>query len=198
MVEKLNDFSWSSHRGYISTAEKWQWLHSDFLLGMLSSKKANQRSAYLDFIFQDEPEEIERFYSLKKLSSVLGGDSFKEWLQEQFGYLRFQKEIPESRSLAPAPDKIIDLVCDNYKITKEQLMRSRRGRENQPRDVAIYLVRRYSGETLAATGVHFGLENYSTVSSAVERIKARREEDSSLRMTLIQLENTLKKGQQPT
>jgi REP element-mobilizing transposase RayT len=195
VAEKLDDFSWSSHRAYISSAKKWQWLYSDSLLGMLSTKKGKRRSAYLDFVSQDDAEEIEQFYSSKKLSSVLGGDAFKEWVKEHFGHFRLHKEIPESRALAPPPEKIIDLVCTHFKIKKKQLMISKRGRENLPRDVAIYLVRRYSGETLTDVGSHFGIENYSTVSSAVQRIKTRRTDGASLQETLSTLEKGLKKGQ---
>jgi hypothetical protein len=187
IVENLKDFSWSSHKGYISKAKKWQWLHSEFLLSMLSVKKTKHRSAYLDFVSQDEPEEIERFYSLKKLASVLGGESFKEWLREQFGDLQFYKEIPESRILAPAPEKIIKIVCAHFRIRKKEIMNSRRGRENLPRDVAIYLVRKYSGDTLVEIGSHFGIDNYSTVSSVVERIKARKKNSDSLQKILSQL-----------
>jgi hypothetical protein len=198
VAAKLDDFSWSSHRAYISGAKKWQWLYRDFLLGMLSTKKGKRRLAYLDFVSQDDAEEMEQFYSAKKLSSVLGGDSFKEWVKEHFGHLRLHKEIPEARTLAPSPEKIIDLVCTHFKIKKKQLMISKRGRENLPRDVAIYLVRRYSGGTLTDVGSYFGIENYSTVSSAVQRIKARGTDGAFLHETLSTLEKGLKKGQQQT
>jgi REP element-mobilizing transposase RayT len=198
IVDNVGDFLWSSHRGYISQSEKWQWLHKDFLLAMLSPAKTECRRNYLDFIVQEEPEEIERFYSLKKLASVLGGESFKEWLVEEFAHLRSQREIPDSSALSPAPDKIITLVCDHFTVKLKELMHSRRGQENLPRDVAIYLVRRHSGETLTGVGSYFGLKNYSTVSSAVERIKTRKKNDPSLRQTLRKLNKAVTKGQKST
>jgi hypothetical protein len=33
---------WSSHMGYISKAEKWNWLHKNFVLSMLSKIKDEQ------------------------------------------------------------------------------------------------------------------------------------------------------------
>jgi chromosomal replication initiation ATPase DnaA len=63
-------------------------------------------------------------------------------------------------------------------------MQSRRGVENVPRDMAIYLTRRYCRKSLVEFGEHFGLSNYSTVSSAVERIKARKNNDRDLRQDL--------------
>ena len=198
IAKKLNDFAWSSHQGYISKAKKWEWLHKDFLLSMLSSKKSRCRSAYIDFVSQGEPEEIERFYSLKNLPSVLGSDSFKEWVKEKFNHLRFQKEIPESRELAPPPENIIAIVCDHFKVKKEQIAISKRGTENLPRDVAIYLVRHHSRDTLSSVGRHFEISNYSTVSSVVERIKARKNKDRSLQKHMERIEEKLFKGQRQT
>ena len=165
---------------------------------MFSQKKSKRKSVYIDFISLSEPEEIERFYSLKNLPSVLGGDSFKERVKEKFDHLRFHKEIPGSRELAPSPEKIIALVCDHFKVKKEQLAISKRGTENLPRDVAIYLVRRHSRDTLSGVGRHFEISNYSTVSSVVERIKARKDNDRSLQKHLKKIEGKLSKSQQHT
>ena len=198
IAKKMNDFAWSSHQGYISKAKKWEWLHKDFLLSMLSSKKSRCRSVYIDFVSQGESEELERFYSLKNLPSVLGSDSFKEWVKEKFNHLRFQKEIPESRELAPSPEDIIAIVCDHFKVKKEQIAISKRGTENLPRDVAIYLVRHHSRDTLSSVGRHFEISNYSTVSSVVERIKARKNKDRSLQKHMERIEEKLFKGQRQT
>jgi hypothetical protein len=104
IIENLSDFGWSSHQAYISKAKKWEWLHKDFLLFMFSQKKSKRKSAYIDFISLCEPEKIERFYSLKNLPSVFRGISVKERVREKFDHLRFHKEIPESRELAPSPE----------------------------------------------------------------------------------------------
>jgi chromosomal replication initiation ATPase DnaA len=75
--------------------------------------------------------------------------------------------------LAPSAENIIVLVCDHFKVKKEQIVTSKRGAENLPRDIAIYLVRHHSRDTLASVGRHFAISNYSTVSSAVERVKRK-------------------------
>ncbi len=191
ITKNINDFAWSSHLGYISNAKKWKWLHKDFLLAMISTAKSKRKSLYIDFVIQDEPEVIERFYSLKNLPSILGNDSFKEWVKEQFTHLLFKEEITKSRELAPSPEKIIALVCDHFKINKEQLTISKRGTENLPRDVAIYLVRYHCRDTLSRVGLHFGINNYSTVSSAVERVKLRMKRDIILQKHLKMIAKNL-------
>jgi chromosomal replication initiation ATPase DnaA len=161
---------------------------------MLCEKKSDQKTAYLDFVSLGEPKEIERFYSLMNLPSVLGSEYFKHWVKEKFKHLSCQDEIPRSRDLAPTADYIVSVVCEHFKVKKETLAVSKRGRENLPRDVAIYLVRLRSRETLAVVGQHFSIGKYSTVSSVVERIKARKDKDKTLRKHLEQISTTLNKS----
>lgn len=198
IAAKLNEYSWSSHQGYISKAKKWEWLHKDILLSMLSSKQNRQRAAYIDFVSLSDPEEIGRFYSMKNLPSILGGDSFKEMVKEKFDHLRLHREIPASRELARTPERVIGIVCDHFKVNKEQLLHSQRGTENLPRDIAIYLVRRHCRDTLVGVGRYFAIQNYSTVSSVVERIKVRMKNERSLQNHLKTLEKNLAKSQQQT
>ena len=198
ITDTLRDFEWSSHHGYLSQAEKWDWLHKDFLLSMLTARKSGRRAAYTDFVSGDAPEEIERFYSQKNLPSILGSAMFKEKMGNKFAQLRFQREVPASRELAPTPEKIIDLTCAHFRVRKNELLRSRRGTENLPRDIAIWLVRQKCRKTLAETGSHFAIEKYSTVSSAIERIKARKIHDRQLRHHLQALEKMISKSQKGT
>jgi len=39
LAEKLDDYNWSSHKGYITTGEKWNWLHKAFILSMFTEDK---------------------------------------------------------------------------------------------------------------------------------------------------------------
>jgi len=180
LVKKLDDFKWSSHKGYTSRAKKWHWLYKDFMLSLFSGKYGKARKAYIEYISQIESEEIDNFYSKKNLSSLLGDDNFKEWVKEKFQDLRFHQEIPESRILALNSKNIIDAVSRCFNIKEESLMKTRRGKENLPRDTAVYFLRMYSPETLAEVGRYFNISNYSTVSSIVERIKSRKSKDRAL------------------
>lgn len=198
ITASLQDFEWSSHHGYLTRDSKWDWLHKEILLSMLSTKESKRRSAYIDLVTNGSPDEIERFYTLKNLPSILGAESFKEWVSDAFNQYRFHEEIPESRTLAPSPVMVIDCVCEHFKVTREQLAVSRRGTENLPRDIAMYLVRLHCRELLDEIGRHFGITKYSTVSSGVERIKTRKKQDRSVQKHLGELERMLAKGQRQT
>ena len=141
IVENVDGFIWSSHKGYCSRAKKWDWLHKDFLLSMFSDNNSRAKKGYLGFMEQEESEDIEAFYSKKNLASILGDDAFKDWLKEKFQDLRLNPEIPASKELVFSGNMIRDMVCRSFKVDSDTIMVSRRGTENLPRDVAIYLQR---------------------------------------------------------
>ena len=38
--EKIkDDYLWSSHKGYLSVAKKWKWLHKEFIFSMLTKNR---------------------------------------------------------------------------------------------------------------------------------------------------------------
>ncbi len=196
IVNKLRDYIWSSHQEYLSDNQSYNWLFKEFLLNMLSGKNKNQEKAYIDFVSQNEPEQVEKFYATKNLPSLFGNETFKDWIKEKFTHLQLTRDIPESRQLTLSPEKIIQLTCRYFKVTKKQIFVSKRGQENLPRDTAIYLVRRHTQHTLSSIGTLFNISNYSTVSSAVERIKIRLKEDKALQKHLGVLGKKIIKSQQ--
>ena len=84
-----------------------------------------------------------------------------------------EKEIPESKKLCPEVIDIKRAVCRHYKIGEAELQKSRRGVENEARDLAIYLLRYIRSERLKKIGEEFNLNNYSSVSNAISRVKRR-------------------------
>lgn len=198
IVDTADDFTWSSHRGYMSGARKWDWLYKDYLLAMFSKKRNPAMKAYAEFIKEQVPEEIERFYDKKNLPSILGDDDFKEWIKDTFKNLRFSREIPESKALALDSETIRGLVCKEFGVENEMLMQLKRGTENPARDVAVYLQRKYCGQTLARLGKDYGMDNYSSVSSAYERVKTRLLKDRKMRTKIAKIEKILDKGQRKT
>ncbi len=198
IIKSLRDYSWSSHQGYLSRAGKWSWLQKEDLLSMLTSVKTKQKSSYTDFVSQGEPEEITAFYSLKNMPSILGSDLFKELIRDRFPDLMNNVEIPEAKAFAPVAEKVIQAVCGFYGLSRSELLLSRRGTVNLPRNVAIYLVRNKCRLTLPKIGREFGISNYSTVSSIIQKVKLRLARDKRLRKETEKIEKKISKGQKTT
>jgi len=90
---------------------------------------------------------------------------------------------------------IISEVSRYYKVKPNNLKAIRRGIENEPRDVAMYLIRFMRAEPLMRVGANFGLSQYSSVSSAVIRVKAKLQKDRKFKNRLQHIETNILKSQ---
>jgi len=173
IVAKLDDYEWSSHKGYVSKAKKWEWLHKNYILGIFSKNKRSQLISYKRFISSEESAELIYYYSKKNIPSILGDTVFVQLLKDRFLKKKKEKEIPESTKLCPEVIDIKQAVCAYYQIEETDLLMSRRGVENEARDFAMYMLRVIRSERLTKIGEEFNLSNYSSVSTAIERIKRK-------------------------
>ena len=173
IVAKLDDYEWSSHKGYVSKAKKWEWLHKNYILGIFSKDKRTQIISYKRFISSEESAELIHYYSKKNIPSILGDKIFVKLLKDSFLKRKKEKEIPESTKLCPEVIDIKQAVCAYYQIEETDLIMSRRGVENEARDFAMYMLRVIRSERLINIAEEFNLSNYSSVSTAIERIKRK-------------------------
>jgi putative transposase len=58
-------------------------------------------------------------------------------------------------------------------VNESVLGKSKRGVSNEPRNVVIYLARQLRTDGLETIGREFGLNRFSSTSSAIERVKRR-------------------------
>ena len=198
LVKDLNKYPWSSHKGYLSNAEKWNWLYRSFILQLFAKDRKEATNTYKKFVLMETPEEINRIFSQNKFPSMLGSESFVDKVKGRFFHKERHDEIPESRGLAPDAEKIKRVICNAYGIDKNSLLSSRRGILNEPRNVAVFLVRRLRGEKLEEIGRQFGIAKYSSVSSAIEKMKREMSVDRRLRLRVKNIEKTLRNSQQRT
>jgi REP element-mobilizing transposase RayT len=174
LVKTLKDYPWSSHHGYLQRSDAWKWLHVRPLLSKFSDDPAKARAEYRHFMAQDGDEAIEKVFSLKKLPAILGTAEFVQTIKDRFFTSKLSTEIPESKQLTPVTmEAIRENVCQAYGITEDALAASARGVTNTPRDISIYLARALRGDSLKHIGEYFEIEKYSTVASAIARVKSK-------------------------
>lgn len=187
---QVADYAWSSHKGYLSRARKWDWLFKQFLLGMFATKKAYNR-----FVLGEDSLEITKFYSKKNLPSIFGSADFSNWVKEKYYELKKHSEVPQSRQLAPTIPEIKAAVCRKFGVEEEVLAQTQRGQVNEPRNLAILLCRKLSGLKLTEICMEFGLGSYSSVSSVVIRTESLLEQSKQLRRLLDIIMADIRKGQ---
>jgi putative transposase len=160
IVDTLKEYPWTSHHGYLSKAARWDWLFKEPVLSKFSDDPVLARRGYRQSMAQDDSEEIERVFSLKKLPAVLGSREFLQDIKDRFFGEKLHHDVPESRFLAPLAEDILNAVCNEYGIPEEELYTSKRGTTNEPRSVAIFLLRSLRGETLPAIAERFGIRTF--------------------------------------
>jgi len=82
-------------------------------------------------------------------------------------------------------------VKEHFGIQEEEI-RTKGLKKNIPRQITIYLVRKYSDTGINNIGKYFGEIEYSAVSQTVGRLEKKRGRDSSLDKTIREIERILK------
>ena len=195
IVKDLDDYPWNSHIGYISKLKIWDWLYKEFILSILSDNNSQRIKLYRDFILQEDSREVLDLLDKSRWPFFWGSADFGDWIKEKFFKQKVHKDIPESIELAPEVGTIIEVVREYYGIEEEELKKSRRGQANEPRDVAIYLIRMLRRDTLEVIGREFSLNRFSSVSSVFQKMKARLKKDKSLQKKIEEIKNKAFKGQ---
>src|SRR4030042_4730711 len=160
------------------------------------NKKKYQKSRYQEFVSKKVPKDLSSKLEGKKWPSILGTNQFIKLVKEHFFPDKIDKEIPESLVLTPDKDDILTTVCEYYDISSiSKLLPSKRSVFNEPRNVAIYLMRRLRQDRLEEIGKNFQLNRHSSVNAAIERLKKEMKRNRSLKKRVAQLTELLTKRQ---
>jgi len=198
ITDNLRGYKWSSHRGYISEAKKWEWLYKDFIFKMFSDNKIKAKQVYRKFVRESDSEEIESIFSKLRLPVVIGTEHFKIWVKHTFYKQGRHQQVPDILNLAPEASEIISVVCNYYQIEEAHLFKSRRGFFNEPRNVAIYLIRLLRKDNLLSIAETFQMSGYSSVSSAIDRMKKEMKAQKKIRELIVQMKVEILKSQTNT
>ena len=195
MVKEMRDYKWSSYRGYLSYSKKWEWLHKEYIFSMITPKKKGRLKPFIEFMQDDDSQEVTSLFSKKNLPSIFGPESFITKIREKYYFIKTDYEIPESKSLAPSSDDIISAICGYYNVSFNELLVTRRGVFNKPRNVAIYLLRNIRGDNLNDIKNIFQINAYSTVSSIIQTVSKMNKFDRKFRQQIEAIKNNISKGQ---
>ena len=198
IVTTLKNYEWTSHKGYLSDDDAWAWLYREPVLKRFSNSLDEARSGYLRFMAQDDDEKVEQAFSRMNLPAFLGGKEFISKIKDRFFTAKTNREVPTAKHLAPSDREIMTAVLAVYEVEEATLFISRRGSTNEPRDVAIYLLRTLCGQPLQRIAESLSVRNYSTVSTTLTRVERRLAEDAEFKKRLEKVRAVLKKSQRET
>lgn len=121
--------------------------------------------------------------------AVLGRDRFVEWPRQKLHDADGDREVAQRVKIRPgvSMEAICQVVCRAYDVS-EEVLSARWSRDNDGRDVAIYLARRHSRQSLRVIGTYFGELSPSSVSVVHKRLSRRLSVESELQDSVQRLE----------
>ncbi|NVL90057.1 MAG: transposase [Desulfobacterales bacterium] len=180
MVEKPEDYPYSSYRAYISKAKE-DLVYRDLILGMVSNTKKDALYRYKKFVDRAIGAELEDPLKSVYGGMILGGTGF---IKEALSKLReedlHREDISHRRELIAAYrlEEVIDSICVYFDIPRDELP----GNKNREyRNIAIYLLRKHTGLTNKQVGQLVGNISYSAVSKAYQRFSEKLKKDKVLK-----------------
>jgi REP element-mobilizing transposase RayT len=182
MVDRLEDYVWSSYRSYIGISAKEEWLYLHEVYGQLNTNKpvVQEYQAYINEGQIDE--DLKAFYGRKRWDPIMGDERFCEGIKEFSGMETSEVAYNEKQRLRPGIGLIVETVSAYFQVSEQDIYQVKKGRgvKNQPRKLAMYLAQRIGGFRLNEIGEFFGLKGYGGVSSAIHMVKQALEQDAKL------------------
>jgi hypothetical protein len=128
LVRESDSYAWSSHRFYLRRSKVPEWLRIDEVMGELSSI-----AQFHEFVLAANDKALERFYKNGRRSPVLGDEEFRNGLMEK--PIRVDREHPRYERVAvrPSIDQVLKALGTRYGLMVEDLMKGKRGEDNEPR-----------------------------------------------------------------
>jgi putative transposase len=187
MVQSPEAYPWSSHRYYLAGRERPAWLETKEVLAQLGG----HRKTFHEFVLSGNEEALERFYRSGRQSPVLGGQEFIERLRKQMRKLTSEHPRYERRGIQASPEQVIERVAQWYNVARADVFRGRRGKDNEARRVAMYLVTRCCDQTLMETARIFGVGSYGSVGWSCHGVQLKMEKDKGFRAQIDRLFNDI-------
>lgn len=168
MAKEPGAYPWSSHRFYLRPEKAPGWVKVTAVLESFGSA-----AEFHDFVLSGNEESFAAFYTARRKEPVLGSQQFLE--QVRAVAKKFTRESPryELAAVRPTPQGVMKVVAEAYGADLGDLTAGGRGRENEARKVAMYLLKRCCDLTLEAIAEHFNVRSYKSAAWAYREVRDR-------------------------
>src|SRR5918999_92353 len=176
LVKMPEAYRWASHQYYFKAKGTPGWLDTKEVIEQIGG-----RQVFHEFVLSGNEPALSDYYQAKRQSPLLGSGRFLDRVR-RLGQ-RSTPEHPryERRIVQTMPERVIDEVMVQYRLAREGLFRAIRGRENEARKVALYLIKRCCDRTLPEIADYFGIGSYSTPSWSCRTVAAQMSREKNFR-----------------
>ena len=176
MVTMPQDYRWASHRYYVQAKGAPSWLNSQEAIEQIGG-----RQSFHEFVLSGNEESLKAYYEAQRHSPILGGEEFMERVRQPGAIVGREHPRYERQAVQAEPERVIREVVQHYRVTREEIFRGMRGRENEARKVALYLVKRCCDRTLPQIAQYFRIGSYSAVSWSCRAIQSKMAKEKKFR-----------------
>ncbi len=173
-VRNLEEYKWNSYLDYIGKGKSIiERLDISFILSRFNNDLSNAQKRYIRYVY----ENIEMRNPLEDSHKgiALGSTVFIEDIERRIRSIGPKREIRETKFAEVfAAAEIINKIVEVFDIEKKEIFRKRRG--NVLRQLALYLLKRFSDLSLKQIGELFNMD-YAAVSLAAKRYEKRIKND---------------------
>lgn len=179
-------YRWSSYRDYIGQRTTSAWLHTEFVLRYFGETKYKASTEYAAFVNSLLNQPYNNPLESVRPSGILGDDLFVERIKKNYVEKpKSDREVPGLRTLNNSSSRETEVG----EIESEAKKAFGKRFENS-KDIAIFLIHKYSGRKLKEIGNIFGL-SVSGVSSAVGRVEKKISRDLRFSQKVREIEDRL-------
>ena len=189
IVDDIEEYRWSSYLDYIGKRKSLEGLDTEFILGQFDEETEKARRKYKRFIFEniDMDNPLEESYR----GLAVGSERFIERIKEKINSIGKKREMVETRVAGTyGSEEIVGCIVKRFKIGKEEVLR--KGRGNIYRQMAMYLMKRYTMLSLKDIGGIFKID-YAGVSQSCRRFENLIERDRKVLKMKTDVEGDLKR-----
>jgi hypothetical protein len=182
MVDKPEQYQWSSYLDYIGREHRAPWLVTDFILSYYGQKTSAAQRNYLKFVEAKVGQKYKSPFVKVVGSTILGDEDFVKMVKENYlQSIEPDRDLPALRVLSEKPE-----IEDIMQIVESAFAKQPR----LARNISLYLCHRCSGKTLKYIGNHFGIGE-SAVSQASRRIATIIDNDKKLKRQLQKVKSQI-------
>lgn len=181
IVERPEQYQWSSYRSYISQNTPPEWLKTEFILGYFAQKTADAHNRYRTFVEDRLGKEYESPLKRTIGTSILGSAAFIEEITTAHLKGKEDGNIPALRQLAcrPTPEEIVKTVKTEFPEDEKLVRRA-----------SIHICHKHSGLKLGGIGESFNVRD-TAISEASRRFVRELEKDKMLREAVERIKTKL-------
>jgi hypothetical protein len=182
LVEKLEDFRWSSYLDYIGERPSPAWLNREFILEYFDQVPDSAQKIYREFVCAVSDAIHDNPLSEVVESTMLGSDDFVNEIKDKFIQGRTpNRDLPALNALLSKPTiEEITTAVDSELGHQPALSRN----------ISIYFCHRFTGKTLKEIGRAFHIGE-SAVSQANRRIEKKINREKELLTSILQIKKEL-------